>query len=276
MDKRPIGIFDSGLGGLSAVKAALKHLPNEDIIYFGDTGRVPYGTRSEKTIELYAKEDIAFLEKFGCKLIMAACGTVSSVAKDAISKVKEPFVGVVAPAAAAAVQATKNGRIGIMGTSATINSGAFVKAIGNLNPDIKVSGVSCPLLVSLVENNWIDTDNQIALEITRRYLKPLMDDGVDTIILGCTHFPHLAPVIAKVVGDEVALIDTGYEAVMQAKAILDEKKLSNDSTHRGEAAYYISDKTQNFSHIANTLLGTDISDRASFIDLNSFALGLNE
>lgn len=276
MDKRPIGIFDSGLGGLSAVKAALEYLPNEDIIYFGDTGRVPYGTRSEKTIELYAKEDIAFLEKFGCKLIMAACGTVSSVARDAISKVTEPFVGVVAPAAAAAVKATKNGKIGVMGTSATINSGAFVKAINNLNPDIEVSGVSCPILVSLVENNWIDDDNKIAYEIIQRYIKPLMNNGVDTIILGCTHFPHLAPVIARVVGNDVALIDTGYEAIMQAKTILDEKNLSNDSTHQGEAEYYITDKAQNFSQIANTLLGTDISDRASFIDLNSFEHSLNE
>lgn len=276
MDKRPIGIFDSGLGGLSAVRAALKYLPNEDIIYFGDTGRVPYGTRSEKIITQYAKEDIAFLEKFGCKLIMAACGTVSSVAKDAISKVKEPFVGVVEPAAKAAVKAAKNGKIGVMGTPATINSGAFVKTINRINPDIEVSGVACPLLVSLVENNWIDEDNQIALEMIRRYTKPLTDNGVDTIILGCTHFPHLAPVISKVVGEDVALIDTGYEAVMQAKAILDENNLSNDKTHQGKAEYYITDKTQNFSQIANTLLGTDISDCASFIDLNIFEHNLNE
>lgn len=276
MDKRPIGIFDSGLGGLSAVRAALEYLPNEDIIYFGDTGRVPYGTRSEKIITQYASEDIAFLEKFDCKLIMAACGTVSSVAKDAISLVKEPFVGVVTPAAAAAVRATKNNKIGVMGTSATINSGAFVNAIYSINPDAEVSGVSCPLLVSLVENNWIDEDNEIALEIIRRYIRPLMDNEVDTIILGCTHFPHLAPIIAKVAGERVTLIDTGYEAVMQAKAILDEKNLANDNSHLGKAEYYITDKTQNFSHIANTLLGTDISDCASFVDLNSFERSSDE
>lgn len=270
MDKRPIGIFDSGLGGLSAVKAMLEQMPNEDIIYFGDTGRVPYGTRSEKTIELYAREDIAFLEKFGCKLIMAACGTVSSVAKNAISQVKEPFVGVVLPAASAAVKATKNGRIGVMGTSATINSGAFVKAINDINPAIEVSGVSCPLLVSLVENNEIDNDNKIAFEMIRRYIKPLTDNGVDTIILGCTHFPHLAPVVAQVVGDGVTLIDTGYEAVIQAKTILAENDLLNDSCHQGEAKYYISDKPQNFSNTANTLLGMDISDQTNFIDLNNF------
>lgn len=272
MDKRPIGVFDSGLGGLSAVKAILKYLPNEDIIYFGDTGRVPYGTRSEKTIELYAKEDIAFLEKFDCKLIMAACGTVSSVAKNAISKVKEPFVEVVTPASKAAVKATENKRIGIMGTSATINSGSYIKAIEKLDPDIEVSGVSCPMLVSLVENNWIDDDDKIAVEIVKRYVAPLIKNDVDTIILGCTHFPHLALVISQVVGDGVRLIDTGYEAVMEAKAILADQDMLNASDRQGTAGYYISDKTQNFSHIAKTLLGMDISDQANFVDLNSFEL----
>lgn len=270
MDKRPIGVFDSGLGGLSAVKAIIKYLPNEDIVYFGDTGRVPYGTRSEKTIELYAKEDIAFLEQFNCKLIMAACGTVSSVAKNAISKVKEPFVEVVTPASKAAVKKTRNNKIGIMGTSATINSGAYVKAVKKLNPEITVSGVSCPMLVSLVENDWIDSDNKIAFEIIKRYIKPLIENEVDTIILGCTHFPHLAPIISKVAGNDVILIDTGYEAVMEAKAVLQNEGLLNDALHKGEANYYISDKTQNFSDIAHTLLGMDISDRASFIDLNNF------
>lgn len=267
MDKRPIGIFDSGLGGLSAVKTVLAHLPNEDVIYFGDSGRAPYGTRSEKTIEQYAKEDIEFLEKFDCKLIMAACGTVSSVAKNAISHVKVPFVEVVKPASAAAVKATKNNKIGVMGTSATINSGSYIEEIAKFNKDIDVCGVSCPLLVSLVENNWIDSDNYIAKEIIKRYLEPLMQKGVDTIILGCTHFPHLAPIISQVIGEEITLIDTGYEAGMKAKEILLSQDISNDTAHKGDAVYYVSDRTQNFSNIANTLLGTDISDKAKFVDI---------
>lgn len=270
MDKRPIGIFDSGLGGLSAVKAMFKYMPNEDIIYFGDTGRVPYGTRSEKIIEQYAKEDISFLEKFGCKLIIAACGTVSSTAKNAISAVKEPFIEVVTPAAIAAAKATKNNCIGVMGTSATINSKAFVKAIEKINPDISVTGVSCPLLVSLVENNSIDSDNKLAYEMISRYIKPLIDNGVDTIILGCTHFPHLAPVVSQVAGADITLIDTGHEAVLAARATLEKNNLLNDCSHNGTAKYYITDKTQNFSDTANTLLGMDISSQASFIDLNSF------
>ena len=269
MDKRPIGVFDSGLGGLSAVKAMLKYLPNEDIVYFGDTGRVPYGSRSEKTIEAYAKEDIEFLEKYNCKLIIAACGTVSSVAKTAVAAVKEPFVGVVKPASKAAAKATKNNKIGVMGTAATINSGAYVNEIKKINPGIKVYGVSCPLLVSLVENNWIDSDNFIAKEIIKRYLDSFLQEQVDTIILGCTHFPHLAPIIADVVGKDITLIDTGKEAAIEAKTILKEMNLANDEHHEGVADYYITDKTQNFSEIANTLLGVDISDRANFVDLYS-------
>lgn len=271
MDKRPIGVFDSGLGGLSAVKAILRYMPNEDIVYFGDTGRVPYGTRSEKTIELYAREDIAFLERFNCKLIMAACGTVSSVAKEAAAAVKEPFVEVVTPACISAVKATRNNRIGVMGTSATINSGSYNKTINEMNSDIKVVGVSCPMLVSLVENNWIDEDDKIAVETVKRYLKSLTENGVDTIILGCTHFPHLAPIISKVAGNDVVLIDTGYEAVMRAKAVLTDAQLLNEPEHKGEASYYISDKTQNFSNTARTLLGMDISNRASFVDLNKLS-----
>lgn len=267
MDKRPIGVFDSGLGGLSAVKAILKHLPNEDIIYFGDTQRVPYGSRSEKTIEAYASEDIAFLEQFGCKLIMAACGTVSSVAVNAASNVKEPFVGVVKPAAAAAEKATKNGKIGVMGTWATINSNAYTNEIHKINPKAKVYGVSCPVLVSLVENNWIDEDDYISKEIIRRYITPMLNEGVDTIILGCTHFPHLAPIVKKVAGENVTLIDNGYEAVMHAKEILKSMNLSNDEAHKGKVQYYISDKTQNFSMIAKTLLGMDISENVTFREI---------
>lgn len=175
MDKRPIGIFDSGLGGLSAVKAVLKYMPNENIVYFGDTQRVPYGSRSEQTIEAFAKEDISFLEKFNCKLIMAACGTVSSVAVNAAKQVEDRFVGVVKPSCKAAVQATRNGKIGVMATAASINSGAYTREIQNMDRDMIVEGVSCPVLVTLVENNWIDTDDYISREIIKRYSAPLLE-----------------------------------------------------------------------------------------------------
>lgn len=263
MDKRPIGVFDSGLGGLSAVKAILKELPEEDIIYFGDTQRVPYGSRSASTIEEYARGDIEFLEQFDCKLIMAACGTVSSVAVNATSQIKEPFVGVVKPAAKAAAKATKNGKIGVMATFATIKSKAYSNEIAKINQGITVTGVACPVLVSLVENNWIDKDNSITREIIKKYLEPVLAQGVDTVILGCTHFPHLAPIIQEVCGNSITLIDNGYEAVLEAKKVLKETGLANDESHKGAAQYFVSDKTQNFSMIANTLLGVDISNRVS-------------
>lgn len=267
MDKRPIGVFDSGLGGLSAVKAILKYLPEEDIVYFGDTQRVPYGSRSAKTIESYAKDDIDFLEQFDCKLIMAACGTVSSVAVNATSEIKEPFVGVVKPAAKAAVNATKNNKVGVMATWATINSGAYTKEIQKINNDIEVFGVSCPVLVSLVENDWIDEDDHISREIIKRYLEPVLAEGVDTIILGCTHFPHLAPIIQSVCGPDVTLVDNGFEAVMEAREILQKTGLANDKNHKGNAQYFVSDKTQNFSMIAKSLLGIDISEKVSLKEI---------
>lgn len=267
MDRRPIGIFDSGLGGLSAVKAVLKHLPNEDIVYFGDTQRVPYGSRSEKTIKNFASQDIAFLEQFNCKLIMAACGTVSSVAIKSPLEMNEPFIGVVKPSAAAAVKATRNNKIGVMATAASINSGSYTKEIQKLNSDAEVFGVSCPVLVTLVENNWIDEDDYISREIITRYVQPLLADGVDTIILGCTHFPHLAPLIQSVVGDDIALIDSGYEAVMEAKKILQENNIANSTDNKGTVNYYVSDKIQNFSIMANTLLGIDISSKVEYKDI---------
>lgn len=267
MDKRPIGVFDSGLGGLSAVKAILKELPEEDIIYFGDTQRVPYGSRSAKTIEAYAKSDIKFLEQFDCKLIMAACGTVSSVAVNATSDIKEAFVGVVKPAARAAAAATKNNKIGVMATFATINSGAYTKEIKKYNSEIEVTGVACPVLVSLVENDWIDKDDSISREIIKRYLEPVLANGVDTIVLGCTHFPHLSPIIQDVCGSGVTLIDNGYEAVMEAKQVLSESGLANDKNHRGTAKYFVSDKTQNFSMIAQSLLGVDISGKVALKEI---------
>lgn len=264
MDIRPIGIFDSGLGGLSAVKAVLELLPNENIVYFGDTARVPYGSRSNETIEKFAKEDIEFLQQFDCKLIMAACGTVSSVATNATSSIKEPFIGVVKPASRAAARATRNGVIGVMGTAATINSGSYSKEIARINPSAKVVGVSCPLLVTLVENNWIDGDNYIAREIIKRYIAPLIEQGADTIILGCTHFPHLAPIIQNVAGDGVVLVDTGLEAAREAKQILQAQGIENSAENSGTAHYFVSDKTQNFSAIAQTLLGRDISGEITF------------
>lgn len=267
MDKRPIGVFDSGLGGLSTVRAMKKLLPNEDIIYFGDTGRVPYGTRSNETVETYAAQDIKFLQSFSCKMIVAACGTVSTAAANVLSSTEEPSTGIAKPSAKAAVNATKNNVIGVMGTSATVNSGAFDEEINRLCGNAKVVSVSCPLLVSLVESNWIDIDDEVTNAAVKRYITPILEAGADTIILGCTHFPILAPIIQKIAGDKVTLIDSGLEEARYVKSVLESQGLTNDKSHLGKHRYFVSDKTQNFVDVARVLLGEDISGNCEFVDI---------
>ena len=270
MDKRPIGVFDSGLGGLSTVRALKKILPNEDIVYFGDTGRVPYGTRSNETIETYTSQDIKFLRSFDCKMIVVACGTVSSVSASLIDGIDEPATGIVFPSAKAAAQATKNGRIGIMGTSATINSGAFNRAINSFNDKIEITSVACPLLVSLVEASWIDVDDEVTNAAVKRYLKPILESGADTIILGCTHFPLLSPIVQKVAGNSVTLIDSGLEEAKYVKELLSENNIENEPDRAGTQRFFVSDKAQNFSAVASVLLGEDINDRCEFVDIFKF------
>lgn len=267
MDKRPIGIFDSGLGGLSTVRAMKKLLPNEDIIYFGDTGRVPYGTRSNEAIETYTAQDIKFLRTFSCKMIVVACGTVSTVARDIISALDEKSTGIVVPSAEAAAKTTKNNIIGLLGTNATVNSGAFNTEIHKHNRNADIISVACPLLVSLVESNWIDVDDEVTNSAVKRYLKPILDRGADTIIMGCTHFPILAPIIQRVAGDSVTLIDTGLEEARYVKKILEENDMKNDEANIASHKYFVSDKPQNFCDVANTLLGEDIGNKCEFVDI---------
>ena len=210
-----IGVFDSGLGGLSAVKEFLHVLPNEKIIYFGDTGRVPYGNRSRETISKYALQDANFLLKHNVKTVVAACGTVSSVAGDMLEeKLSVPYTGVVNPTAFIADRKTKNGKIGIIGTAATISSHSYKLRLEKLNPKYKVYEQACPLFVPLVENGFICRDDQIVRLVIRRYLSELKETGVDTLILGCTHYPLLRDAIADFMGDGVTLVDSGYETAI--------------------------------------------------------------
>ena len=267
MDKSPIGVFDSGLGGLSTVRAMKKLLPNEDIVYFGDTGRVPYGTRSNETVETYAAQDIRFLRSFSCKMIVAACGTVSTAAANVIAAISEPSTGITKPSAKAAVKATKNHIIGVMGTSATVNSEAFDDEIHALDGDAKVIAVSCPLLVSLVESNWIDIDDEVTNAAVKRYIAPIIEGGADTIILGCTHFPILAPIIQKIAGSGVTLIDSGLEEAQFVKDVLEAQDMQNEKEHKGVQRFFVSDKAQNFCNVANVLLGEDISGCCEFVDI---------
>ncbi len=270
-DSRPIGAFDSGLGGLSVIKELEKVLPNENFVYFGDTGRVPYGTKSSETIVKYALEDEALLLSKGVKLIIAACGTVSSVASHTGKTLPVPFIEVVTPASLSAAKATKNNKIGIMGTSATVNSRSYEKVIREILPTAEITSVACPMFVQLVENGWIDRYDEVAIATAKRYLEPLMNAGVDTIILGCTHFPILSDIIADIVGESVTLINAGKCAADAAADYLKLKNMLTDSLDNGNCEFYVSDKTQNFSSVASTLLGRDISSSVKFADASQFS-----
>lgn len=258
-DSRPIGVFDSGLGGLTVVRKLIKYMPKEDIVYFGDTGRVPYGTRSLDTIRRYAGEDENFLISKDVKLIIAACGTVSSVAADISSRLTVPFFEVVSHASAAAVQTTENGRIGVIGTAATIKSGKHREIIKSIMPQAQVVSNSCSLFVPLVEEGWYDENDIVVCETVRRYLKPIMDFGADTLILGCTHYPVLSPVIKKVTGDKMALIDAGEVTSRAVSEFLRKENMLNEKG-AGNCRFYVSDKADSFRRQASVLLGAEIDE----------------
>lgn len=261
MDRRPIGVFDSGLGGLTAVSEIMRLLPGENIVYFGDTARVPYGTRSEETILRYAREDVDFLRSFDIKAIIMACGTVSSVALPRIeSEYSLPIFGVVKPAAAAAVRATKNKKIGIIGTSATIKSGSYEAEISRLLPDAELFSNACPLFVPLVENGRCDPSDIVIMTMVEEYLSPLMAAGVDTLIMGCTHYPIIERAIASFMGGGVALINPGLEA---AKLIKSEPSIEKNNGGGAEYRFFVSDDVESFREHAESFLGRKICGEIS-------------
>ncbi len=265
MDNRPIGVFDSGLGGLTVVRQLLEQLPAEDIVYFGDTGRVPYGTRSRETIEKYAAQDCRFLLGLGVKQIIAACGTVSSTAPHVLAALPVPACGVVEAAADAALRATRSGVIGVIGTSATIRSQAFQRRLQG--DGRRVVAAACPLLVPLVENGWISRDDREAQGIVRRYIAPLQKEGIDTLILGCTHFPLLAPILSDELGPDVVLIDAGKETAAACARSLQARDALSQTKKRGTCRYYVSDCPEDFSHVAEMFLGRRVEADVRRVEL---------
>ncbi len=258
-----IGVFDSGLGGLTAVKEIHRLMPKEDLIYFGDTGRVPYGTKSRQTIIQYARQDVAFLNSMGVDAILVACGTVSTTALSILQEEsKIPVVGVVEPACRTAIQATKNGSVAVIGTNATIRSGAFPDMLKDMRPSLKVYEQACPLFVPLVENGVIDKNDPIARLAVERYLLRFKDSGVDTMILGCTHYPLLAEVIADILPG-ICLINTGYEA---AKALCEGRAAKGTGTTR----YFVSDDPEMFISSATRFLGEDVKGQVSYVDIGAY------
>lgn len=270
MDNRPIGVFDSGLGGLSVVRQLMALMPHENIVYFGDTGRVPYGTRSKETIRNYARDDCAFLLEHDVKMIIAACGTVSSVAGDLLDALDVPAFGVVKATAAAAAAATVSKRIGIIGTAATVHSHSFENALTAIDPAITATAVACPMFVSLVENGWIAADDDVAVAMVRRYLHPIKEAGVDTLILGCTHFPLLAPLIHNELGDGVTLIDSGRETALCCMHTLDATNAVAEKRD-GTCRYFVTDRPDGFTDVAETFLGRCVTEQVEQVSLDSFS-----
>lgn len=260
MDNRPIGVFDSGLGGLTAVKELEGVLPGESIVYFGDTGRVPYGTRSRETVRRYARQDMEFLMRHGVKAVLAACGTVSATAADIGAGLPVPYFDVVKPTALAAAARTRNRRVGVIGTPASIRSGAYRQALEAADGALRVYSQACPLFVPLVENGFVGEDEEITRLVAERYLAPLREAGVDTLILGCTHFPLIRGTIRRVMGEGVALVNSGEEAALALAEYLGANGMLNGGGERW-VEYYVSDEPEGFGAMAERCLGHTVEGK---------------
>jgi glutamate racemase len=252
-DNRPIGVFDSGVGGLTVVKQLMKKLPSENIIYFGDTARIPYGTKSEEIVRRFALEDSFFLLEKNVKIVVVACNTASSVAVTMLQTILDvPVIGVIEPGAEAAVRNSRNRKIGVIGTAATIRSSSYRKKVLQSSNKAQVISQACPLFVSLVEEGWIEDEATIL--IARRYLQTMIENHVDTLILGCTHYPLLKNTIQKVLGDNVRLIDSGVETAITVAKILEDKKMLANPDQIAKNKFYLSDMPYKFQEIAERFL----------------------
>jgi len=270
LDSRPIGVFDSGLGGLTAVAKLMEVLPNEKIIYFGDTSRVPYGGRSRETLEKYTRQDLELLISCDIKAVLAACGTVSTVALDTVAPSYElPIFGVVRPAAKAASAATKNARIGLIGTEATVKSGSYERIIHEYAPECRIFSRACPLFVPLVENGRINRGDIVIEQVAKEYLLPLKEADIDTLILGCTHYPLLEDIISDILPG-VTLISSGAEAAKSLARELEERDLLTAAQSPSPARYLVSDSPEGFSRLASLFLRRDIACDVSRVNIDQF------
>ncbi len=252
----PICVFDSGLGGLTVAHEIMRQLPAESLIYFGDTARVPYGPKSPDTVRRYSREICAFLLEQGVKAIVVACNTATAHALPTLrDELDVPVIGVVEPGARAAVRATRSGHIGVIGTAGTIRSQAYVRAIHAENPDVRVTALACPLFVPLVEEGW--TNHEATHLVAEEYLAPFVKDPIDTLVLGCTHYPLLKPVIGEIVGRSVRLIDSAEETALDARRMLAANDLAA-SEGEGEYRFIASDDPQQFLTLGRRFLGSAI------------------
>lgn len=256
---RPIGVFDSGVGGLTVVKELNRLLPNEKIIYFGDTGRVPYGNKSKETIIHYSLQVAYFLMKKKIKMLVVACNTASSVSLPTLKRhFHIPIIGVIEPGARSAIETTKKNKIGVIGTLGTVRSNAYKKALKKIKSSVNVFQDPCPLFVHLAEDGW--NKNKIAKMVADEYLKPLKEKNIDTLILGCTHYPLLKDVIQESVGNKVELIDSGKETAKEVKRILEKKLLLNKykMTEKNHSVFYVSDFPHKFKEVSQRFLSKEL------------------
>ena len=260
LNHAPIGVFDSGVGGLTVAREIMRQIPDERIVYFGDTARVPYGSKSPNTIIRYSRQIIRFLRTKNVKAIVVACNTASAFALETIKpELDIPIIGVVKPGAKVAAQTTQNGKIGVIGTEGTIRSEIYTKTIHRENKDAQVMGRACPLFVPLVEEGWIK--DPVTVAVAERYLQPFKESDIDTLILGCTHYPLLRSTVREIMGEGVNLVNPAYETAVELRRLLSEQGIANDGkTKDGEEKYqfYVSDGAEKFKHFANSILPYDI------------------
>ncbi|HTX19555.1 MAG TPA: glutamate racemase [Bacteroidota bacterium] len=251
---RPIGVFDSGIGGLTVVRTLLRRLPNENIVYFGDTARVPYGPKSPQVVREYAREDAEFLLSKNVKMIVVACNTVSAVALDVVQKAAHiPVVGVIVPGARAALAASKKKRIGVIGTVGTVSSNAYANAIRIFDKEANVFSRPCPLFVPLVEEGW--TDHKATELVANEYLFPFIAEKIDTLVLGCTHYPLLKDVISRSIKGSALLIDSGEATALEVEDLLLKEGLKNPSSEKPNLQFFVSDIPAKFTEIGERFLG---------------------
>jgi len=256
---RPIGVFDSGIGGLTVTAALRSLLPAENIFYLGDTARVPYGGKSQQTIERYSTEITGLLLAEQAKIIVVACNTASALAIPRLEEIlKVPVIGVIAPGAKAAVEATRKGHIGVIGTRATIYSGAYERAIQAINPEVRVTSQACPMLVPLIEEGWLE--DRITDQVIRRYLGKLVRSGIDTLVLGCTHYPLLSEALKKFVGPDIQLVDSAHNCALAVKRLLIREKLAAPSKNLGKLQVALTDPSSAFLRVAEEALGLQVGD----------------
>ena len=258
---RPIGVFDSGIGGLTVVSALRKVLPNETIYYLGDTARVPYGGKSAATVERYSLEIAEMLLGQDCKAIVVACNTASALALPRLEEMSPvPVMGVIRPGAEAAVAATRNRHIGVIGTRATIKSGAYERAIQSLDEVVQVTARACPLFVPLIEEGWLE--GEITDRIVRQYLAPLLDEGVDAVVLGCTHYPLLRPAIERFLGDKVQLVDSAQNCAAAVSRLLEDENLRAPLDADSNLSVALTDPPDAFLEVALEALRLEIGEVA--------------